>query len=338
MSTRTTLQEVEEAWDILMASGDGPAKGWMSRTASWTYRGQPLGLARDGEGRRHLLVPIDPGDPFKSDTESSGVQMLDRVLLEGSSPRRYVDLVCSKEHLEGVFSHLIVEVIEALQKPGRADQSIRGVLQRWRELLARGPAHRIPEGVLTGLFAELVVLAELAEVSPTAEEGWVGPEGGRHDFVLPEGSIEVKGSRGRHGRRMEIHGLDQLEPPDSGLLYLAFVAIEADPRGRSVKDLITELEALGCRRERFDQALMRLGLVVGQDRELVDSCFSVRERLSYLVDEQFPRITHHSFSGGTLPAGVISVSYQIDLTGDAPAPRSPEVWSQDLTRLLGGFK
>jgi hypothetical protein len=38
----------------------------------------------------------------------------------------------------------------------------------------------------------------------------------------------------------------------------------------------------------------------------------------YLVDDTFPRLTRSDLVGGELPRGVLSVTYEVDLSGDHP--------------------
>jgi hypothetical protein len=331
--TRTSLEEVEEAWRLLEAAGDPPPDEIVSRSSPWTFRGDPMALARDGKGHRHLLVPINTHDAFSPDKASAGVQMTDQVLLEGGRRKRYIDVVCRKEHLKSHFSVLITEILEALKVPGRPDQAIHSVLERWRELLSREATSGPSLEALVGAFAELLVLAELCDGAPEAARAWVGPDGERHDIVTPAGSVEVKGTRGRRGRQVEIHGVEQLEAPNQGDLFLAYVRLEADPGGRSVLDLVEELESQGCPSDALRAGLVKLGILPEHHEQVRGRGFSVRERNTYLVDAAFPRITRASFSGGALPGGILSLTYALDLSSEPPEPRADEVWRGDLRRL-----
>ena len=43
--------------------------------------------------------------------------------------------------------------------------------------------------------------------------------------------------------------------------------------------------------------------------------FILHSMYRYAVDNDFPKVIEQSFVGGTLPAGIIDVSYTVDLSG-----------------------
>ena len=329
------MQEVEEAWAVLSAAAAVPEGGYLTRISPWTYRGDAVLLGRDQSSLRHLLIPIDDREQCVADRASAGVQLLERRLVAGGHLRRYLDLVCHKPDLNEYFSIIITEVVSVLRAPGRADQAIHRILTRWRELLGSERSGALSPEALTGLFAELCVLLELADHGPAVANAWVGPEGERHDIVMPAGSIEVKGTRSRTGRRVEIHGVEQLEPPESGELYLAYVRLERDPNGRSVLDLVAELEGRGCSSQTLRAGLLRIGLTSENEEAVSAFRLIVRERLTYEVGSEFPRIVRASFAEGRVPPGVISTNYVIDLTTEPPVPMSETQWSEIGATLAG---
>jgi hypothetical protein len=333
--SRTELEEVEQAWKVLEAAGDPPADEIVTRRSPWTFRGEPMALARDGDGHRHLLIPIKVRDTFSPDTASAGVQMTDQVLLEGERRKRFIDVACRKQHLNSHFTVLVTEILEALRAPGRPDQAIHGVLERWRELLSREASAGPSLETLIGAFAELLVLSELCEGHPEAVHAWVGPDGERHDIVTPAGSVEVKGTRGRRGRQVEVHGVEQLDPPSQGELFLAYVRLESGPGGRSVLDVVAELESRGCPSTPLRAGLVKSGILPDHHEEVERRRFEVRERTTYRVDQSFPRITPASFAGGGVPGGIISLVYTLDLSSEPPAPLTAAAWDQECVRLGG---
>jgi len=94
---------------------------------------------------------------------------------------------------------------------------------------------------LAGLFGELVVLERLLERRGDAANLWTGPSGHRHDFTGVTRSVEVKTSTATEGRRVRIHGLDQLEAPSGAGLDLVWVRVEQNASGRSVPALVEDL-------------------------------------------------------------------------------------------------
>lgn len=333
-SGRPALQEVKEAWGLLeqeaRPSGDGTIA---TSGSSWTFRGHQILLGYDDRGRRHLLIPIGDREEVKPDKGSAGVHLLDHALVDGGRLRRFLDLVCRKPHLQDLFSVIVADIVESLEVPGRADQTVRGVLERWRELLEAERLEAPSLEKLVGVFAELHVLGELAVHSSRAAGAWLGPDGERHDIVTPTGSIEVKGTRSRVGRQVEIHGVEQLEPPTSGDLYLAYVRVERDPNGQSVLNLVAALERAGCAAEHLRGALLKLGITAAHDEEVRAVLLTVRERTTYLVGDDFPRIVRSSFPGDRLPEGVLGLNYQIDLSSEPPTPLSEAEWARQAAAL-----
>jgi len=334
-SRRLSLREVEDAWAILEDAPQPPDGNVATRPSPWSYRGDALLLGLGDEGRRHLLIPIDNHDKVKPDRASAGVHLLDRSLLDGGHLRRFLDVVCRKPHLEDLFSVIVTEIIESLQAPGRADQTVCGVLERWRELLETERVGAPSLEKLVGVFAELHVLGELAEQSSRVVEAWVGPDGERHDIVTPAGSVEVKGTRSRVGRQVEIHGVEQLEPPPSGELLLAYVRVERDPNGHSVLDLVGDLERMGCSTERLRASLVKLGITADHEEAVRAIRLTVRERVTYAVMEDFPRIVRGTFPNGRMPEGVLSLNYTIDLSSEPPIPLPDTEWTRRAAELAG---
>jgi len=323
---RLSLQEVEAAWIRLEASYEAPDRSVATCSSPWSFRGDTILLGRDGQSRRHLLIPIGDRDKITPDKDSAGVHLLDRSLLDGGKLRRFLDVVCRKPHLEDLFSIIVADIVESLEAPGRADQAVRGVLERWRELLETERIAAPSLEKLVGVFAELHVLRELAEHSSRVGDAWLGPDGERHDIVTPAGSVEVKGTRSRVGRQVEIHGVEQLEPPQSGELFLVYVRVERDSNGRSVLDLVDDLEGAGCSAARLRSALIKLGITADHADDVRAVRLTVRERVTYVVADDFPRIIRSSFPAERLPDGVIALNYRIDLSSEPPAPLPEAEW------------
>src|SRR5690606_11956509 len=210
-----TLEIIQRIWTLLPPpASDGTIEVRELELALSPY-GNPL-LTIDGAGQRHLLIQAPLNTKLVHDKRSSGVQLLITTWGEGKDRRSYVDLVCLKPHLNGLFDLIIYDVLsELLQSRERPDRVCLLVLNRWRELLARDSVPTLDKNTIVGLFGELIVLRELARINPLAWRTWTGPDKGRFDFFGSGNALEVKTSLQRQGLVLSIHGHDQLDPPSS---------------------------------------------------------------------------------------------------------------------------
>ncbi|MFJ9075542.1 PD-(D/E)XK motif protein [Streptomyces sp. NPDC102278] len=275
-----------------------------------------LRLGLDGDGLRHLLVPIGPAAGVEDDVRSAGVRLTTRTLSHDDGlPVRYADIACLRRDLAGTFTGLVADLAGLiLAEPDQAPSLIVRTLHAWRLLLAgASTSWTVPR--LAGLFAELRVLEALLDVNPQAVRAWLGPLGCPQDFRGAHHAIEVKAGVAAEGRVVHVHGVDQLETPTGGTLTLAWsrVTESTAPGARSVPDLLAacreRIDDLGA----FETRLTALGLPGGDGSTIDRVRFLTAEQRWYDVSGDFPRVVPGSFVGGAAPAGVRGVEYRIDL-------------------------
>jgi hypothetical protein len=274
----------------------------------------PLRLAVDGAGHRHLLIPVPAKDPAVDDWHSAGVRLRTTVRVVDDAVVRFLDLECRRDDLNGVFTGLATEVcaIVAAHRETSA-YSLTNILESWRELLS-GARQRWTVPRLAGLYGELLVLERLLRDDPDATASWVGPSGATQDFSRNTHALEVKTSVSPTGRLVRIHGIDQLERPESGSLALIWARVNALERG--VADDIPSC-VQRCLASASSAALLsrldQIGLPSLASVELHEISFDLVERRIYEVDSSFPRITPDQFIGHAVPGGVHHVEYIVDL-------------------------
>jgi hypothetical protein len=320
-----TLELIQRIWSLLPPPApDGTIEVHELEIPASHY-GNPL-LTMDGTGQRHLLIPAPLSTKLVQDKRSSGVQLLVTTWEEGKDHQSYVDLVCLKPHLSGLFDLIIYDVVsEMLKSKETPDRVCLLVLNRWRELLARDSIPLPDRSTVVGLFGELTVLRNLVRINPLALKTWTGPDRGRFDFFGGGNALEVKTSFQRQGIVLTIHGHDQLDPPVDGNLHLIALQIEETPAGgESLSNIVNSLVNVGANQVDIYGKLARLGFFPETLTLIDDQRFGLVEQRVYLVDNEFPRITAASFVNGILPRGVISLSYQIDLSVPPPYPIQKE--------------
>ncbi len=205
-------------------------------------------------------------------------------------------------------------------------------LQRWRIFLSRAYKNILSDRQIQGLFSELKFLEECMKKSslpPTsAVEGWQGPLGGPHDFVLGQSAVEIKSVAGSQNNSILISSENQLQTHLQNL-YLNVFILSKDPAcatGMSLNGIVRRLRKKLTDKDLldvFEERLFETGYI--DIREYDTPCFSVSETQTYLVSEGFPRITPD-----LLPEGIMDVSYKISL-------RSIEEYGCD-TSVLGSWK
>ena len=326
----------ETQWNLLHAVRPSQPGRYATIASSAKIGGEDVLLALDAEGCRHLLIPLSDGGPMAEDRASRGIQATLHTLVQDGRDRRFLDLACRHSHLNEVFTIVASEVVEKLDGTQPPDRICSAVLDRWRELLKSEASELLSRNVLIGLYGELWHLRHLARLRPDAVRVWLGPERHRHDFVCGSTALEVKTTTGRTGRSYEIHGADQLEPPTGGRLFLAGMKIELVPEGgESVPEIIRGLLDLGVPGQELLAKLARLGYAAVDEQAYRSLTFSVLESCVYEVNESFPRIVPGSFAGGTIPPGVIAVSYVIELSAESPHPLAAEDVEQVYRNLAG---
>lgn len=297
--------------------------------------GSPHGRPRltiDNLGLRHLLIPVPHHGRLAEDKHSAGVHLLTAVWGEGEKRERYIDLVCLKQHLNGLFDLIIYDVLAEIQmSEGEPDRVCVFVLNRWRELLGRDSTPLPEKNEVIGVFGELLMLRDFIRINPLAIQYWTGPERGRYDFFAGGKALEVKTSLQRQGTILTIHGHDQLDPPADGSLHLVILQLEETPAdGENLCNLISSIVRLGADQGEMYRKLARLGFFPEILTQLDEQRFKPIEKRVYLVNDEFPRITAASFVNGLLPRGVIAINYRIDLSMPPPHPLSREAVSEVL--------
>lgn len=230
-------------------------------------------------------------------------------LVDGKS-RRLLRLQSSILALRNEFAVVCAQMVT----PG-ADGEARNALitapldwwEKWRHLLGNAVVSQASYGVLAELLAmeQLLVQGEKVE--------WRGPLGGSIDIITPSAGYEVKSTISRYDSRIHVSGQFQLAISESKPLFLVHYRFEPAASGESINSVFGRLADNGVAEAFLENLLMRCGLEAGCSAR--DETFIVLESRLFPVDDAFPRITATSFSGGKIPAGVVHIEYQVELSG-----------------------
>jgi hypothetical protein len=258
-----------------------------------------------------------------------------RALEDEAVYQHYADLACLNRGIDDLFEELCHEVIEALHQDASSPTKVLyGVINRWRALFQASPA--ISAETVAGLFAELVVLKRMLARDPSAHRTWMGPTGAPKDFLSRATAIEVKATTRTDGRKLRIHGLDQLEPPAGGTLTIAWFRLERSETDDAIglNDLVGDVLAFSDDEPAVLDLLAEIGYRRYDQSRYDDDRFRILDERWYPVDKDFPRLSVSALDGQWLPSRVTDIDYTVDLSGEPPVPLTESVVEKLLTDFI----
>lgn len=278
-------------------------------------------LAMDHEGAPHLLLALTGAGANFADDRSRGIQVIAHSLRVEQRPEApFLDVRCADATGREMFRLVTNGIIEAVQHGVSAVEAVETVLARWRRFWANVPAAGLSPDQVRGMFGELWFLAIwLLPFNCRHVHRWLGPTGARHDFQWPHLAVESKATVSVRGHIHRINGLEQLEAPETGILY--FFSLRLREEASATNSLVTlvdritdELRGDAALLDRFEELLGRGGYSPAHADRYRKATFRVVDERLYRVADGFPRITLESFAGGP-PVGVERVDYEINLEG-----------------------
>ncbi|MFT4085009.1 MAG: PD-(D/E)XK motif protein [Nocardioides sp.] len=323
-------QDLDGVWTVLATSP--PKSGISVSPAGSTVSAGKVLIGVDQENRRHLLIPLLPGEAARTDSRGRGVHIA--RLSHGDAT--YLTVYCLLPELHQVFTQFCRELIVTIADAASPAKEAAAALNRWRTLFS--DAERmglLSDESLTGLLGELLVAERLLVAgAPSDLRFWVGPFNDLHDMRSSTHAIEVKATMVREGRIVSISSVDQLQEPDGGNLILVHTRLDRDPAGFSLRDLVDRVLDAGAHTDQVNRRLNELGvgaadLAAGSARK-----FKVADTRAYdVAGAAFPRLLRSSFVAGDIPPGTLQLSYAIDLTNEPPHALNDDAVSAAFTAL-----
>lgn len=307
---------LEREWREIHASkqGDGILEVPSRATAVKTGYGQ-VRIAIGPQGEPRLLVPVGRPDSGNTSAGSRNLFLARSSFRSSGKLEHFIDITLRNPRLTRVFTELVEEILKRLENGEGPETAVHGTIKDFRNLLARTPEGDIPVTKLGGLIGELAILERLTAMRPEALDGWTGPIGQRHDFRRRNIAIEVKTSLRSDAAHITIHGPEQLLPPSDGRLILAHVRLEpVDGGALSVAELHQAIIEHGADELFLDERLAELGCRDPHAEEWNATRFAAEGIDFYAVSTGFPSVTPASFPGSILPPGIVTLTYEIDLS------------------------
>ncbi|MDW8260955.1 MAG: PD-(D/E)XK motif protein [Phycisphaerales bacterium] len=326
-----------EAWRILRIGTEGDQLAGVATLDSGidSKWGRPR-FALGPMKQARFLVPVSRTSTLDRAPSSDALQTGILSLVVEGNLTHFLDLQCVDPALESVFGDVVDEIaarISAGREPAAA--AIR-TLEDFRSLLTISREREVSLASIAGLVAELIVLNSLLDKSSRSWLNWVGPLGDRHDFRSNRLSLEVKCSTRLSNRTITINSLEQLEPLPDGELFLTYYVLERVPDGQiSVASLGLRALEKSSDAEGFMKRLQRAGCPDPRNAEWNRHSFQLSTQHSYRVGGDFPRLVPSMIEGGCLPAGIASITYEIEVCALHPYEMSTEDWEKQIGRIAG---
>lgn len=227
---------------------------------------------------------------------------------ESGNQKSVIILTTESESIKKPFAALC----EALIDPGenglirkQIESSPINWWKDWKELLG----NKNIDSRIYDTLGELCALKYAVSIGEDAY--WNGPDGSTYDIETESKFLEVKSSTVRTKKQITISSQFQLYPHKP--LYIIYCLFEPTIlTGISIDSIIYEFEAMGYNTDILNAKLDIKGFEKGMSSR--KKTFILHEMLLYTVDESFPKITPDSFVGGVMPAGIVDVSYTVDLS------------------------
>lgn len=311
--------DIEQLWREMEKEPGSPMGGWVQRRLL-PHSGLNLYVTIDRPGARRTLrfsVPVSMVDSVTPLKNSKGIDAT--IIKEDDDRRKSVLLSLQDPKYSAVFTSLCADLIEVVRAHSDEETSaLRAFLDRfgrWQQFLERMGTQAMSSEAQIGLYAELTLLLEdILPRSPSLAgvAWWTGPERTHQDFQLPSAAIEVKATHQISPVRIVISSERQLD--STGFKRLLLVHSAWDVRLGNTSTLPIRIEELRTRLrgsawlELFENRLLSAGYSDIHKDQYRDTTYALRKEMIFDVRVGFPRLIEES-----LPAGVSSVGYSIDL-------------------------
>ena len=270
-------------------------------------------LALGSGGELRLLLPVRQSERIAETPSSQALGIGVATYTLGGTPIRFLDITCASGALDGVFADVADEIMERIAGGASPVEACRTTIEDFRALLI-DPAAEVSVEEIRGLIGELLILRTLLALDPTAWKLWRGPLRERHDFRGGSDAIEVKTTGRSTARKVMISSVDQLMPPADGTLQLVVFQLEETAGGDlSIARLASEVSNVVSDRQELGRLLSAVGCPDPEARTWNRCRFCLEGETHYRVDGAFPRIVPGSFVSGSMPAGVESLAYVVNL-------------------------
>jgi len=286
--------------------------------------GAPTYVARSlSSGLEAIVIEIPTRHVPTTDLipSSVGLELSAEALIPGRNGTTRLVLWLTLSAFRDVFHALsedIVGQLIGLETADRVAEVFVERVRRWQRFLAAYGSGELSDAERRGLFCELLVLRDLlmAGSAPSVVlAAWEGPEQGAHDFVLPRGDLEVKGTASLAPTAVSVSNLEQLDARGSARLVLLLTVLsENQSVGSTLPELVSEVADLtGDAVGEFRDRLLAVGYLETHAPRYQLPLYQVMGTQAFRVEGGFPRLVSEN-----VPPGVMAARYSIALPALSP--------------------
>lgn len=225
-----------------------------------------------------------------------------------------IGMILNEEDLSQSFSVMCFDLVQR-SKRGTTVQAAMQIfitaLNHWADLFKKRASDGLSRTEAIGLLGELLVIERLITDGSIdmnlVIQGWRGPDGDARDIGFNDSRIEVKTQFSTKAISLKISSLDQLD--DNGdRVHVVLNRISPAENGRSLNQIVRRLEERlrpnNAAHSEFERKLELASF--DQESTYANDRFGLDEAFVYIVNETFPRLTHHN-----VPQGISAASYEI---------------------------
>ena len=285
----------------------------------------PTYWGKDVHGNCLLITELD-GDHRKAFFDANtnlNIRGIDVDLRQHSAKREQTLVLTLASHADlDLFHALCKTLVRNLgnaSNPRTALTIALNQLKRWQRFLAGKKPRILSPWEVRGLFAELHFLQSLYTHllnHNDALSAWIGPKGGRQDFVFGNTAVEVKTLSNKGPNLVNISSENQLESPAEKLFLTTSRIIESSELSSAVSlnEMVQRIETDLIGSSALDEYQTKLAEVGYVELHHYDNpSMQVTETRAYQVIDEFPRIVRSE-----IPHGVQNVKYQLQIDAVEP--------------------
>ena len=196
--------------------------------------------------------------------------------------------------------------------------AVQSRLTRWQKILQQDRKKPMSREMQMGLFTELSCIKDIIEPKvgiKQALDSWVGPDSDKQDFLLDNFILEIKSFKTSKSPVANISSSGQLYS-EKEPIYLVCFALTNSDNGKSIDDLINDIEGLiennansNVLNEIFALKLDSYGYVPVFNEETPLLNFLIDNVNAYFVSADFPKLTPQ-----VVPLEISNLQYGIELS------------------------
>ncbi len=206
-------------------------------------------------------------------------------------------------------------------------QELLNRFEKWKSLFDRAATQGLSVEEQRGLFGEVYFLRKfLANNNSSLEvvNSWVGPEKQIRDFQFGSWSVEVKTTHGNNHQKILVSSERQLDTSNVESLFLNHISLDSrqmsgETLNQIIESVLVLLEHDFTSLSRFKNKLLTAGYFDQQKNYYEHTGYFIRQDVTYLVENSFPRIEEVDIRDG-----VGDVKYSIIISNSSDFIRTDE--------------